>query len=269
MMSAALYGQDTHPNYTPTQIDSAIKGLKSIDIPSHFNSNGDLQTLDIRVKDLSDGIISVIPAVKGRNGLRNAGLDSVHLGGVIIEKTIVYDPAQKGVYYSKNNNPDMNNIYENNATWYLSNSTTDYWDGSYTGAYTVGAKNGNDGDGGVQMNLFTNFMLLRAESGGSLTDFRFSDQGLEIRPNFSNSSGLTLTGFNNSSPTQNVNYLGFNNNGLVVPVPKPAFTGSYLKFNLQFPIIGTGVPNGSLFFGTDGALYYKGGSGTVTFIAPN
>ncbi len=63
-MSAVLYGQDTHPNYTPTQIDSAIKGLKHIDIPSHFNSNGDLQTLDIRVKDLSDGIkADISPAV--------------------------------------------------------------------------------------------------------------------------------------------------------------------------------------------------------------
>lgn len=27
--------------------------------------------------------------------------------------------------------------------------------------------------------------------------------------------------------------------------------------------------NGSMFYGTDGALYFKGGSGTVTLIAPN
>lgn len=32
---------------------------------------------------------------------------------------------------------------------------------------------------------------------------------------------------------------------------------------------GVSVPNGTIFKGTDGALYYKGGSGTVTMIAPN
>ena len=41
---------------------------------------------------------------------------------------------------------------------------------------------------------------------------------------------------------------------------------SYL-FATQNPIDGTGVANGSIFYGTDGALYFKGGSGTVTKIA--
>lgn len=45
-------------------------------------------------------------------------------------------------------------------------------------------------------------------------------------------------------------------------------TGSF-RFNVQYPINGDGVPNGSMFYGVDGALYFKGGSGTVTMIAPD
>jgi len=45
--------------------------------------------------------------------------------------------------------------------------------------------------------------------------------------------------------------------------------GGVQKFSIQYPTSGTGVSNGSIFYGTDGALYFKGGSGTVTMIAPN
>jgi hypothetical protein len=56
-LSFALFGQnDTHPNYTQSQLDSALKGTKYIDIPSHFNSNGDKNTWDINLKDLGDVI---------------------------------------------------------------------------------------------------------------------------------------------------------------------------------------------------------------------
>lgn len=40
-----------------------------------------------------------------------------------------------------------------------------------------------------------------------------------------------------------------------------------LWLNVTYPTSGSGVNNGSVFKGTDGALYYKGGSGTVTLIA--
>jgi hypothetical protein len=43
--------------------------------------------------------------------------------------------------------------------------------------------------------------------------------------------------------------------------------GGILKFIVQYPPSGTGVSNGSFFYGTDGALYFKGGAGTVTLIA--
>lgn len=56
-LSFALFGQnDTHPNFTQSQLDSALKGTKYIDIPSHFNSNGDKNTWDIDLKDLGDVI---------------------------------------------------------------------------------------------------------------------------------------------------------------------------------------------------------------------
>ena len=45
--------------------------------------------------------------------------------------------------------------------------------------------------------------------------------------------------------------------------------GGVQKFSIQYPTTGAGVSNGSIFYGTDGALYFKGGSGTVTMIAPN
>jgi hypothetical protein len=43
--------------------------------------------------------------------------------------------------------------------------------------------------------------------------------------------------------------------------------GGVQQFTVQYATSGTGVPNGSMFYGTNGALYFKGGSGTVTQIA--
>jgi hypothetical protein len=45
--------------------------------------------------------------------------------------------------------------------------------------------------------------------------------------------------------------------------------GGVQQFSVQFASSGVGVSNGSMFYGTDGALYFKGGSGTVTLIAAN
>ena len=45
--------------------------------------------------------------------------------------------------------------------------------------------------------------------------------------------------------------------------------GGKLQFSISYPPSGAGVANGSMFYGTDGALYFKGGSGTITMIAPN
>ncbi len=56
-LSFVLFGQnDTHPNFTQSQLDSALNGTKQVEIPSHFNSNGDKNTWDIDLKDLSDVI---------------------------------------------------------------------------------------------------------------------------------------------------------------------------------------------------------------------
>lgn len=58
-LSFALFGQnDTHPNFTQSQLDSALNGTKQVEIPSHFNSNGDKNTWDINLKDLGDVIKS-------------------------------------------------------------------------------------------------------------------------------------------------------------------------------------------------------------------
>jgi hypothetical protein len=43
----------------------------------------------------------------------------------------------------------------------------------------------------------------------------------------------------------------------------------YHQLTTSFATSGSGVPNGAIFKGSDGALYYKGGSGTVTMLAPN
>lgn len=56
-LSFVLFGQnDTHPNFTQSQLDSALNGTKQVEIPSHFNSNGDKNTWDINLKDLGDVI---------------------------------------------------------------------------------------------------------------------------------------------------------------------------------------------------------------------
>jgi trimeric autotransporter adhesin len=43
--------------------------------------------------------------------------------------------------------------------------------------------------------------------------------------------------------------------------------GGVTKFSKKYPVSGIGVSNGSLFYGEDGGLYFKGGSGTVTMLA--
>jgi hypothetical protein len=43
--------------------------------------------------------------------------------------------------------------------------------------------------------------------------------------------------------------------------------GGVQQFTVQYATTGVSVANGSMFYGTDGALYFKGGSGTVTQIA--
>jgi len=45
--------------------------------------------------------------------------------------------------------------------------------------------------------------------------------------------------------------------------------GGYIHFPTGGHKAGSQVPNGSLFKGTDGALYYKSDAGTVTQLAPN
>jgi hypothetical protein len=42
--------------------------------------------------------------------------------------------------------------------------------------------------------------------------------------------------------------------------------GGVQQFAVQYAPAGTGVANGSIFYGTDGDLYFKNGSGTVTKI---
>jgi len=42
-----------------------------------------------------------------------------------------------------------------------------------------------------------------------------------------------------------------------------------LTLETGFAVNGSGAQNGSMFKGVDGALYYKGGAGTVTLVAPN
>jgi len=50
------YSQDTKPDYSDAQLDSIIAGTKKVDIPTHFNSNGDRFLKDIDVKSLVDKI---------------------------------------------------------------------------------------------------------------------------------------------------------------------------------------------------------------------
>ena len=56
------YSQDTKTDYSAAQLDSIIAGTKKVDIPTHFNSNGDRFLKDIDVKSLVDKIKSGIPS---------------------------------------------------------------------------------------------------------------------------------------------------------------------------------------------------------------
>ena len=51
------------------------------------------------------------------------------------------------------------------------------------------------------------------------------------------------------------------------PVTNEIELNGFLELNNAFPTTGVGVDNQSIFLGTDGALYFKGGAGTVTQIA--
>lgn len=70
------------------------------------------------------------------------------------------------------------------------------------------------------------------------------------------------------------NKLYIHNNNSTTPLIGGDFSTQELKiggvqqFSIQYPTTGVGVANGSMFYGTDGALYFKGGSGTVTLIGP-
>jgi hypothetical protein len=63
--------------------------------------------------------------------------------------------------------------------------------------------------------------------------------------------------------------LGYGSNTVTIgnnDITQTNLKGS-VTLRTQFPTTGVGVVNGSMFYGTDGALYFKGGSGTVTQIA--
>ena len=63
------YSQDTKPDYSTAQLDSVIAGTKKIDIPTHFNSNGDNQTLDIDVTNLVNRIKAILPNTDTRDSI--------------------------------------------------------------------------------------------------------------------------------------------------------------------------------------------------------
>ena len=72
----------------------------------------------------------------------------------------------------------------------------------------------------------------------------------------------------------NSGHLGVNLGGNIAPyhsleVGGDASVDGYIRFGTTFATDGTGVLAGSMFKGTDGALYYKSTGGTVTMIAPN
>ena len=53
-----VFAQDTKLDYSAAQMDSILNGTKKVDIPTHFNSNGDRQILDFDTKLLVDRIKS-------------------------------------------------------------------------------------------------------------------------------------------------------------------------------------------------------------------
>ena len=63
------YSQDTKPDYSTAQLDSVIAGTKKIDIPTHFNSNGDNQVLDIDVTTLINRIKAILPNTDTRDSI--------------------------------------------------------------------------------------------------------------------------------------------------------------------------------------------------------
>ena len=90
-----------------------------------------------------------------------------------------------------------------------------------------------------------------------------------------NTDGSVFIGYNAGQNEISSNKLFICNSNTSNPLIGGDFSTQELKiggvqqFSVQYPITGAGVANGSMFYGTDGALYFKGGSGTVTQIAPN
>jgi hypothetical protein len=103
-------------------------------------------------------------------------------------------------------------------------------------------------------------------------------ENVAIGPN----AGRASTGSNNIFIGRQAGYNSTGDNNLYIDVSNTATPliggnfankelkiGGMVKFSVSYPPAGTGVTNGSVFYGTDGALYFKGGSGTVTKIANN
>ena len=67
-----VFAQDTKLDYSAAQMDSILNGTKKVDIPTHSNSNGDKQILDIDVKSLVDKINS-----------SNANTDTKHIFSIV------------------------------------------------------------------------------------------------------------------------------------------------------------------------------------------
>lgn len=103
-------------------------------------------------------------------------------------------------------------------------------------------------------------------------------ENVAIGPN----AGRASTGSNNIFIGRQAGFNSTGNNNLYIDVSstvtpliggnfadKELKIGGMVKFSVTYPPAGTGVTNGSMFYGTDGALYFKGGAGTVTKIANN
>lgn len=101
------------------------------------------------------------------------------------------------------------------------------------------------------------------------------DDGLRIGFGTKNSSSYPIGIFGKTSwlsynvgfDLNGVTKVNYNLNSEELEVTGKIITG-YYQFNTQHPIDGSGVPNGSFFYGVNGGLYFKGGNGTVTQIAP-
>lgn len=87
------------------------------------------------------------------------------------------------------------------------------------------------------------------------------------------SNGSVFIGYGSGQNELSDNKLYICNSNTSTPLIGGDFSTNELKiggvqqFTIQYPPTGAGVANGSIFYGTDGGLYFKGGSGTVTLVA--